>query len=65
LLFSNYNDDFSLPVISPGTGKRPVSDRENIRFPSAITSNIPLEPSISTACIPGVLFSSSARPAAC
>jgi hypothetical protein len=64
VFFSNFYIDFILLTISPGSGKRPVSDREKTFFPSTMTSKIPLEPSMSMARIPGALFNSAARPAA-
>jgi len=51
-------------VISPGSGKRPVSPLEKTFRPSTTTSKTPPEPATSVESTPKLVFSSAARLAA-
>ncbi len=52
---------FNRPTISPGFGKRPSADFENINLPSTTTSNAPPLPAINVASTPKAFFNSSAK----
>jgi len=56
--------DSSFLVTSPGSGNLPVSDLENTRLSSTLTSKMPLLPATRFASTPNSLRSSSARLAA-